>query len=281
MAGWSSSTISPLSTCNTVIQTAAAAPPRSEERAHVAHLRATFVAVRCGFSLLSGCTVSCRLAYPPTQQPAHTHLVRYLLLRHRLLAHAVIELHLVRRPVESLPAFTHYVPGRHGPVAAHDLHLLVGLELHSVALHARGGAPLRARHRLGQLLRVIHRDLVDDVVLRHGRLRAALVEQHLVRRPEAAGPALAHDAARGHRAVTPHHLDLLLRLELHAVALPALPRARLRARLLGDRRRRLGGGRLVERGQLDVQRGAAKAPVRHGDVVVHAAPLDIKGIARP
>ena len=117
--------VSPLSTCNTAIQTAAVAAS-SEERAHVAHLRATPAprSLQSGAaSLLGGCTVSCRLAYPPTQQPAHTHLVRvrvrvsnpnpnpnpsprpdpgpthlvrYLLFRHRLLAHAVVELHLWR-----------------------------------------------------------------------------------------------------------------------------------------------------------------------------------------
>ena len=67
---------------------------------------------------------------------------------------------LVGRPLEALPAFTHYVPGRHGAVAAYDLNLLVGLELEAVALRARGGALLRARHRLGQLLGIVHRDLV-------------------------------------------------------------------------------------------------------------------------
>lgn len=43
-------------------------PPRSEERAHITHLRAT--------SFVVGFTISCRLANPPTQHPAHTHLVR-------------------------------------------------------------------------------------------------------------------------------------------------------------------------------------------------------------
>ena len=110
-------------------------------------------------------------------------------------------------------------------------------------------------------------DLLDDVVLRHGSLGGALVEQHLVRWPEAALPAL-HDGTRIHRAIAPHHLDFLIRLELH-----------VRARLLGDRRRRLGGGWLVERGQVDVQRGAARAAVRHDDVVIDTAPLDIEGVA--